>query len=114
MTHFVHGGKHYLLTSGMTGYVPNPSEIAVSDHPMGPYTVLGDPHREDLSSASFNSQISYVFQDTQRPGLYLVMADRWVPKYRVTKEKYARMERVISSVYDKTVKAGLKDYLSIP
>lgn len=93
--------------------VPNPSQIAVSDYPMGPYTVLGDPHKDDPSGASFNSQISYVFQDPQRPGLYVVMADRWVPKFPVARERYARMERVISSVYDKKVKAGLRDYVSI-
>ena len=29
--HFYRKGKHYLVTSGTTGYLPNPSEIAVAD-----------------------------------------------------------------------------------
>lgn len=28
--HLYHGGKHYLFTSGMSGYLPNPSEVAVA------------------------------------------------------------------------------------
>ena len=29
--HFTRNGKHQLLTSGMTGYVQNPSEVAIAD-----------------------------------------------------------------------------------
>lgn len=29
--HFMRNGKHYLITSGTTGYYPNPSEVAVAD-----------------------------------------------------------------------------------
>ncbi len=60
--HFVRGGRHYLLTSGTTGYLPNPSEVAVSDDWHGPFRVLGDPHRNDHSQTSFHSQISSVFR----------------------------------------------------
>ena len=28
--HFLRKGKHYLITSGTTGYFPNPSEVAVA------------------------------------------------------------------------------------
>ena len=28
--HFMRKGKHYLITSGTTGYFPNPSEVAVA------------------------------------------------------------------------------------
>lgn len=109
-THFVYKEKHYLLTSGMIGYIPNPSEIAVSDTPLGPYEVLGNPHRDDSSSASFNSQISYVFHDPEREDLYLVMADRWVPEYVVTKEKYESLERVITSKYNSEIHPTEEDY----
>ncbi len=109
-THFVYNGKHYLLTSGMIGYIPNPSEIAVSDSPLGPYTVLGDPHVDDESSASFNSQISCVFHDPARPGLYLVMADRWVPEYVMTKKRYEQLERVISSQSNPEIHPSEEDY----
>lgn len=29
--HFCRKGKHYLVTSGTTGYLPNPSEVAITD-----------------------------------------------------------------------------------
>ena len=112
VTHFIHSGKHYLLTSGMTGYVPNPSEIAVADDFMGPFTVLGNPHVNDDSSASFNSQASDAFyvEGTDR---VILMADRWVPEYVMTKERYDTMVRAISSRYDKTVKSTFKDKLEL-
>lgn len=33
---FYRKGKHYLLTSGTTGYFPNPSELAIADTWHGP------------------------------------------------------------------------------
>lgn len=60
--HFIRKGKHYLLTSGTTGYFPNPSELAIADTWHGPYRVLGDPHPADDTRTSFHSQISSVFR----------------------------------------------------
>lgn len=108
VTHFVHNGKHYLLTSGMTGYVPNPSEVAIADDWMGPFTVLGDPHVDDNSSASFNSQASCAFQVTGTDQI-IVMADRWVPEYVMTKERYDVMLRAIAAHSDRSIKVSLKD-----
>ena len=112
VTHFTHGGRHYLLTSGMTGYIPNPSEIAVADDFMGPFTVLGNPHMDDESSASFNSQASCAFPIAGTEKI-IIMADRWVPEYVMTKEKYETFVRAIYSRYDKKYKASLKDMLTM-
>lgn len=113
VAHFMRGGKHYLLTSGMMGYVPNPSEIAVADDWLGPYAVQGDPHVNDVSSASFNSQVSAVFRHPEKEELYIAMADRWVPDYVMTKEKYDSMLRAITSNYDHSVKATWKERLAL-
>lgn len=78
--HFVRGGKHYLLTSGTTGYYPNPSEIAVADTWHGPYTILGDPHSDDPTHTSFHSQVSSVFRVPGKKDLYIALADRWLPE----------------------------------
>lgn len=78
--HFVRRHKHYLLTSGTTGYYPNPSEIAVADTWHGPYTVLGDPHPSDPTRTSFHSQVSSVFKVPGKKDLYIALADRWVPQ----------------------------------
>lgn len=113
ITHFEHKGSHYLLTSGMTGYIPNPSEVAVSDNPLGPYTPLCDPHRNDDSSASFNSQVSCVTPLSEERGTFLVMADRWVPKYVMTEKRYQQILRVVARQSDKSFKPKLSDYLAV-
>ena len=79
--HFSRRGRHYLVTSGTTGYLPNPSEIAVADTWHGPYTVLGDPHPGDESRTSFHSQITSVFKVPGKRDLYIALADRWAPEY---------------------------------
>ncbi len=78
--HFIRNGKHYLLTSGTTGYYPNPSELAVADDWHGPYRILGNPHPGDPSSTSFHSQVSSVFKVHGKQDLYIACADRWRPE----------------------------------
>lgn len=78
--HFYRNGKHYLLTSGTTGYMPNPSEIAVADTWHGPFMVLGNPHKNDPSNTSFHSQVSSVFKVPGKKDLYIACADRWLPE----------------------------------
>lgn len=56
--HFYRNGKHYLATSGTTGYLPNPSEIAVADTWHGPYRVLGDLHQSVIFCGQFNTCLS--------------------------------------------------------
>ena len=77
--YFVRNHKHYLVTSGTTSYLPNPSEVAVADTWHGPYTLLGNPHPTDESRTSFHSQISSVFQVPGKKDLYIALADRWAP-----------------------------------
>lgn len=79
--HFTRNGKHYLVTSGTTGYLPNPSELAVADTWHGPWKVLGDPHPSDQSRTSFHTQISCVFKVEGKKDLYIAMADRWMPHH---------------------------------
>ena len=77
--HFVRNHRHYLITSGTTGYFPNPSEAAVADTWHGPFIVQGDPFVDDLSHMSFHCQISSVFQVPGKKDLYIAMGDRWIP-----------------------------------
>ncbi len=88
----------------MTGYTPNPSEVAVADDWMGPYTVQGNPHVNDESSASFNSQISFIFQVADQD-LYIAVADRWIPGDLMTAEKYDVLCRTIGGRYEKSLKS---------
>jgi hypothetical protein len=79
--HFVRQGKHYLFTSGTTGYYPNPSEVAIAEDWHGPYSVLGNPHPGDRSGTSFRSQISDVLKVPGKQDLYIAIADRWLPNF---------------------------------
>ena len=106
--HFSRNGKHYLITSGMTGYIPNPSELAVSSDFMGPFTVQENLCEEDESSATFNSQISCVFK-VQEKDEYIAMADRWIPDVVMTKEKYNILLRAIQSHFNPRIKVSMDE-----
>lgn len=104
--HFMRRGKHYLVTSGTTGYLPNPSEVAMADTWHGPYAVLGNPHPGDESRTSFHSQISSVFQVEGKKDLYIAVADRWVPDHMELRyEEYAaEFERIFDPDYGGEIK----------
>ncbi|MBR2203122.1 MAG: family 43 glycosylhydrolase [Prevotella sp.] len=76
--HFTWRGRHYMFTSGTTGYVPNPSKVCVFDQYHGHYTDLGDPCIDDKFEDSFASQITSVIKIPGR-NLYVALADRWLP-----------------------------------
>ena len=90
--HFTYNQKQYLITSGTTGYYPNPSEVAVADTFHGPFKVLGNPHVNDRSNTSFHSQISSVFKVEGKKNLYIACGDRWLPQYMdLEYDEYAKM-----------------------
>lgn len=93
--HFVRNGKHYLVTSGTTGYLPNPSEVAIADSWHGPFRILGNPHPDDESNTSYHSQISDIFKVEGKKDLYIAMADRWVP------ERMHRRYEVYGKLYER-------------
>lgn len=89
-------GKKYMFTSGMTGYLPNPSDCAVTESWEQSFESIGNPHVNDASHASFNSQISKVFR-VAGTNLYIAMADRWVPDMLLDAELADKIGRVIGS-----------------
>lgn len=96
---FESNGRKYMFTSGMTGYVPNRSDSAVSGAWNQPFQSLGDPHAEDASHASFNSQISKVFR-VEGTNKLIAMADRWLPETPVDARLADVFTRVIAGNYD--------------
>ncbi|MDO4622034.1 MAG: hypothetical protein Q4B22_03700, partial [Eubacteriales bacterium] len=97
---FERSNAFYMLTSGMTGYVPNKSDSAIADTLEHPFKSIGDPHVNDKSQASFNSQISQVFRVQGKKDLYIAIADRWLPDIEVDAQLADIMERAIASHYD--------------
>lgn len=96
-----HEGVLYMLTSGMTGYIPNPTEAARLDSPLGNLEKLGNPHCNDRSGASFLSQISMIFPHPEKQGLYIALADRWIPDLRLTQKKTEKLMRAMASCMDR-------------
>ncbi|MCU1445222.1 family 43 glycosylhydrolase [Cryobacterium sp.] len=76
--YFLRNQRHYLITSGTTGYFPNQSESAVADSYHGPWTVIGNPHPADESNTSYRSQLSSIFKHPTKKDLYIALGDRWM------------------------------------
>jgi hypothetical protein len=77
---FVWGGRYWQITSGCTGWYPNPAGWHVADHPLGPWTTGGDPCVGDTDGTTFSSQGTFVLSINGRPDDFLLCADRWNPK----------------------------------
>ena len=97
---FERNGKKYMLTSGMSGYIPNQSDSAMAPTWTSVFKSTGDPHVDDASRASFNSQISKVFQVPGKKDLYVAIADRWVPEYMVDAKRADLIMRGIATHYE--------------
>lgn len=83
--YFERDGKKYLITSGTTGYHPNPSIFAVADDYHGPFEVLGDACVGDTTKSTFHSQVSCVFKHPKIKDLYIMIADRWLSDLDLSK-----------------------------
>ncbi len=125
--HFLRRGKHYLITSGTTGYLPNPSEVAMGLSYHGPFEVLGDPCPLDESQTTYHAQISSVFKVPGKKDLYIACGDRWVPggmdlQYPVYKRNFeimfdpegdkSQLRDVPHS--DQALNTSLADYVWLP
>ncbi len=93
-------GRKYMLTSGMTGYVPNKSDSAAANQWEDVFVSLGNPHVDDSTNASFNSQISKVFRVEGKENCFIAMADRWLSGYHVDSRIADLFTRVIASTYE--------------
>lgn len=94
-----HEGRKYMLTSGMTGYIPNRSDTAVAAAWTEVFKSCGDPYVNDLTQSSFNSQFTQIFKVPERD-LYIALSDRWVPEFPVDAQVADMMERVIAGTSD--------------
>lgn len=74
---FKHNGKYYLITSGCTGWSPNPAMIATADSVMGTWTELYNPCIGPGSDSTFNAQSTFVLPVADQSGKFIFLADRW-------------------------------------
>ena len=79
---FKHDGKYYMITSGCTGWAPNPARSGTADSMLGEWKSLGDPSRgtPEQIATTFESQSTFVIPVQGMPGAHIYMGDRWRPK----------------------------------
>lgn len=74
---FEHAGRYYIITSGCTGWRPNPAEYAVAGSIMGEWIVKGSPCTGEGCEVTFHSQSTFVLPVAGQPGRFVFMANRW-------------------------------------
>lgn len=82
---FKKAGKYYMITSGTTGWKPNPARLSVADHILGPWTELGDPSRgtTEQVKTTFWSQGTFIFPVLGKKDAFIYMGDRWTPEHAI-------------------------------
>lgn len=76
---FKRNGKYYFIGSDCTGWKPNAARSAVATSIWGPWEELGNPCRGLDSEITFEGQSTYVLKVSNKPDLYIFMADVWRP-----------------------------------
>lgn len=76
---FKWSGKYYLITSGCTGWKPNPATIHVADSLFGEWTSLGSPLHGAGADSTYGGQSTYVLPIAGKKDQFLFMADKWNP-----------------------------------
>jgi hypothetical protein len=79
---FKRNGRYYMISSGTTGWKPNPARLSVADNILGPWQELGDPSRGDENQVktTFWSQSTYILPVAGKKDAYIYMGDRWTPE----------------------------------
>jgi beta-xylosidase len=74
---FKHNGKYYLITSGCTGWSPNPAVCAVADNPLGPWKENNNPCTGPDADSTFHAQSTFVLPVQGKKDAFIFMADKW-------------------------------------
>ena len=72
---FKSNNKYYMITSGCTGWSPNPAQYAISDKVLGEWKIVGNPCTDEGSSTTYDTQSTCVYKIDE--GKYIYMGDRW-------------------------------------
>jgi hypothetical protein len=72
-----HNQKYYVLSSGCTGWDPNPAAVAVSSSIMGDYQLLGNPCLGKDGDKTYFAQSTYILPVAGKENSYIALFDRW-------------------------------------
>ena len=70
-------GRFIAITSGCTGWNPNPAHNSYSELPLSGWVDLGNPCVDGNYATSYNTQGNYIFEVPEKYNAYIYMADRW-------------------------------------
>lgn len=76
---FRYRDKYYLITSGATGWDPNPARYATATDILGEWTDHGSPITGDGAEDTHRSQSTSVIPVDREDGRFIFMGDRWTP-----------------------------------
>ncbi|MGO1285233.1 MAG: glycoside hydrolase family 43 protein [Brachybacterium sp.] len=76
---FKRAGTYYLITSGATGWDPNPAQYATATEILGEWTDHGNPVGGEGAEDTFRSQSTNVIPVDPVKGTFIYMGDRWTP-----------------------------------
>ena len=96
---FQRGGRKFLLTSGTTGYFPNPSRFDEIKELHGRWVTLGNACRNDTANNSFHAQFSSVFRHPYKKDLYIALGDRWLTDLS---PQMPDIQKVFHGLFDET------------
>ena len=74
---FKYHQRFVAITSGCTGWDPNPGHSSFSQMPLSGWEDAGNPFVDANASTSYNSQSNYVFKVPGKYDAYIYMGDRW-------------------------------------
>lgn len=79
---FFSGGKYFMISSGTTGWKPNPARLAVAKSLRGEWKSLGNPCRgtEEENKITFGSQSTHILSVEGKKNAFIYMGDRWIPE----------------------------------
>ena len=76
--YFTHEGRKFIITSGTSGYFPNPTITHEIKDFHGEYIEIGKTCINDTEETSFRAQFSSVFKHPFKKDLYIALGDRWL------------------------------------
>lgn len=71
-----HNGKYYILSSGCTGWDPNPAAYGVSESIMGDYSIVENPCRGKEADKTYYAQSTFILP-VQGKDTFIALFDRW-------------------------------------
>ncbi|MDR2091080.1 MAG: glycoside hydrolase family 43 protein [Clostridiales bacterium] len=82
---FKNNGAYYMITSGLTGWAPNPAKYHVAKNGIfGEWEDKGNPCAGRKADVTYNAQSTFVLEYRGEdgktvPGKYILLLDRWSP-----------------------------------